>query len=67
MIPNQITDSVLALPERDRLELAKQIVESVATDGRVSEFVSEGMNRIEEIAAGRIRGLSEEEFREAIG
>mgnify|MGYP003380766865 CR=1 FL=1 len=31
MIPTQITESVLALPENDRLELARRIVESVET------------------------------------
>ena len=32
MIPSQLTESVLALPERDRLELARRFVESIATD-----------------------------------
>jgi putative addiction module component (TIGR02574 family) len=67
MIPSQITESVLALPENDRLELARRIVESVATDRRVSELVTEGVRRIEDIVTGRAPGLSEEDFRRAIG
>lgn len=66
MIPNQITDSVLALPESDRLELARRIVESVATERRVGDLVSEGVRRIEDVVAGKVRGLSEEEYRRAI-
>jgi putative addiction module component (TIGR02574 family) len=67
MIPNQITESVLALPEGDRLELARRIVESVAAERHVSELVSEGVRRIEDIVTGKVRGLSEEEYRKAVG
>jgi putative addiction module component (TIGR02574 family) len=67
MIPDQITESVLALPENDRLELARRIVESVASDRRVDELVAEGVRRIEDVVTGRTRGLSEEDFRRAIG
>ena len=67
MIPSQITESVLALPENERLELARRIVESVASDRRVSELVAEGVRRIEDVVTGKTRGLSEEDFRRAIG
>lgn len=67
MIPNQITESVLALPESDRLELARRIVESVATEQRIAELVSEGVRRIEDVVTGKVRGLSEEEYRKAVG
>jgi hypothetical protein len=67
MIPNQITESVLALPEGDRLELARRIVESVASERRVSQLVSEGVRRIEEVVTGKVRGLSEDEYRKAVG
>lgn len=67
MIPNQITESVLALPESERLELARRIVESVATERRVAELVSEGVRRIEDVVLGEVRGLSEEEYRKAVG
>jgi len=67
MIPSQITESVLALPESDRLELARRIVDSVATERRLAELVSDGVARIEDVVTGRVRGLSEEEYRRAIG
>ena len=67
MIPSQITESVLALPESDRLELARRIVESVATEQRVNEVVSDGVRRIEEVVTGKVRGLSEEEYRQTVG
>jgi hypothetical protein len=67
MIPSQITESVLALPESERLELARRIVESVATEHRVNEFVSDGVRRIEEVVTGKVRGLSEEEYRQVVG
>lgn len=67
MIPNQITESVFALPESDRLELARRIVESVAAERRVADFVSEGVRRIEDVVTGKVRGLSEEEYRKAVG
>ena len=67
MIPNQITESVLALPEEDRLELARRIVESVATERRVGDLVEEGVRRIEQVVTGQARGLSEDDYRRAIG
>jgi hypothetical protein len=67
MIPNQITESVLALPESDRLDLARRIVESVAAERRVADLVSEGVRRIEDVVTGKVRGLSEEEYRKAVG
>ena len=67
MIPNQLTESVLALPEDERLELARRIVESVTTERRVSELVAEGVRRIEDVVSGKSRSLSEEEYRRAVG
>ena len=67
MIPNQLTESVLALPESDRLELARRIVESVTTERRVGELVAEGVRRIEDVVTGKTLGLSEEDYRRAVG
>jgi hypothetical protein len=63
MIPDQIIESVFALPEGDRLELARRIVESVDAEHRVADFVSDGVRRIEDVIAGKVGGLSEEEYR----
>ena len=67
MIANEIAETVLALPESDRLELARRIVESVAAERRVGALVSEDVRRIEEVVTGQVRGLSEEEYRAAVG
>lgn len=67
MIPDQITASVLSLPESDRLELARRIVESVSAERRVSSMVADGVRRIEDVVTGKVRGLSEEEFRKVVG
>jgi hypothetical protein len=53
MIPSQIAESVFALPEKDRLELARQIVESVTIDRRVNELVAEGIQRMEDVVTGK--------------
>ncbi len=63
MIPNPITDAVLALPERDRLDLARRIVESIAAEHQVAETVSDGVRRIEEVVTGKVSGLSVEAYR----
>jgi hypothetical protein len=67
MSANELTESVLALPEADRLALARRIVESVDEDRRIADLVSEGMRRIEEVVSGKVPGLSEEEYRRAVG
>ena len=67
MASDQLTEAVFALPERERLELARRIVESVATQRRVDELVADGVRRIEEVVTGEVRGLSEEEYRQTIG
>jgi hypothetical protein len=67
MPADPLTEAIFALPERERLELARRIVESVAAERRIGESVSHGVRRIEEVVTGAVRGLSEEEYRQAIG
>jgi putative addiction module component (TIGR02574 family) len=66
MLPADITKTVLDLPAEDRLELARRLVESVVTPAALKEAVAEGIRRIEDVAAGRTAGLSEEQFRSAL-
>jgi len=56
----------LELPPEERLELARRLVESVVVPVPISEAVAEGIKRIEEIALGGVRGLSEEEYHAAL-
>jgi hypothetical protein len=67
MIPSQITESVLALPEGDRLELARRIVESIAAEHSADQLIADGVKRIEQVVMGEVRALNEEEFRRALG
>jgi len=57
---------MLELPVEDRLELARRLVESVVWPAPLHEAVTEGIRRIEDIAAGRTSGLTEEQFRAAL-
>jgi hypothetical protein len=64
MSARELTESVLAA---ERLELARRIVESVAAERREGELLAEGVRRIEEVVMGKVGGLSEEEYRQAVG
>ncbi len=65
MVPADLARTVLELPVEDRLELARRLVESVVTPAALNGAVAEGIRRIEDVAAGRTTGLTEEQFRSA--
>lgn len=67
MISTELARTALQLPPEDRLELARRLVESVAAPAPLEPAVEAGIRRIEDIASGRTRGLSEEEYRAALG
>jgi hypothetical protein len=46
----------------ERLELARRLVESVVVPDTLNEAIAEGIRRIEELATGKVNGLTEEEF-----
>ena len=54
------------LPPEERLELARRLVESVVVPDSLTEAVADGIRRIEEVATGRVQGLTEEEYRAAL-
>lgn len=66
MSTTELARTALALPIEDRLELARQLVESVIEPAQLSEAIKVGMRRIEEVATGRVPGLTEEEYRAAL-
>ena len=66
MISVDLSHAVLELPPEERLELARRLVESVVAPEPLSEAVSEGIRRIEDIALGRVQGLTEEQYRSAL-
>jgi putative addiction module component (TIGR02574 family) len=52
----------LELPPEERLDLARRLVESVVAPAPLNEAIAEGIRRIEDLATGRVKGLTEEEF-----
>jgi hypothetical protein len=52
----------LELPSEERLDLARRLVESVVAPAPLNEAIAEGMRRIEDLATGPIKGLTEKEF-----
>jgi putative addiction module component (TIGR02574 family) len=53
----------LELPPEERLDLARRLVESVVSPASLNDAITEGIRRIEDLATGRVKGLTEEEFR----
>lgn len=66
MIASEISRTVFALPEEERLELARQLVESVGSGDGDESALTEGIRRIEDVVSGRVEGLTEAEFRAAL-
>lgn len=66
MISEDVSRVVLELPVEERLELARRLVESVVAPAPLNEAVTEGIRRIEEVAADRTPGLTEQQFRKAL-
>ena len=56
----------LELPPEERLDLARRLVESVVAPASLNEAIVEGVRRIEDLATGRVKGLTEEEFLAAL-
>ena len=61
-----VAQIALGLPPEERLELARRLVESVVAPLPLQDAITEGLRRIEELATGRVKGLTEEEYRAAM-
>jgi putative addiction module component (TIGR02574 family) len=66
MLSTELSRTALELPAEDRLELARRLVESVVSPTPLNAAVDEGIRRIEDVAAGRVPGLTEEQYRARI-
>lgn len=66
MLTADLSRAALELPPEDRLELARRLVESVVEPAPLNEAVKQGIRRIEDIATGRVAGLTEEQYRAAL-
>jgi hypothetical protein len=59
----ELFETALELPAEERLALARRLVESVVTPASLNQTIAQGVQRIEDIATSRVKGLNEEEFR----
>ena len=66
MSATELSNAALELSADERLELARRLVESVVAPASLNESLAEGVRRIEDIATGRVTGLTEEQFRAAL-
>jgi hypothetical protein len=66
MSAQEIADAVMALPEKERLELARRIVASIDLEKKVSARIADAVRGIEDVVTGKVVGLTEVEFRDAL-
>ena len=67
MSSTELSLAALELSPDERLELARRLVESVIEPASVKEAVVEGVRRIEDVASGRVQGLTRDQYRAALG
>jgi putative addiction module component (TIGR02574 family) len=67
MLSIELSRLALQLPPSDRLELARRLLESVVEPSPLSPEVRDGIRRIEDVASGRVAGMTEEQYRTALG
>lgn len=67
MLDRDLSHTALELPPADRLELARRLVESVVAPTPLNDAVTQGIRRIEDVATGRVPGLTEEQYRAVLG
>jgi hypothetical protein len=66
MSTQEIAEAVMELPEKERLELARRIVASIVAEQDADGAISRAVQGIEDVVMGKVRGLSETEFRDAL-
>jgi len=58
----ELEKSALQLPVAERLQLARRLVESIGDSQTEDAAIEEGICRMEDLASGKVRGLTHEEF-----
>jgi Putative addiction module component len=66
MTTTLLTETVLALPEAERLALAREIMASLSNEETQQTAIKEGVRRMEDIIKGQTVGLTESQFRSAL-
>jgi hypothetical protein len=62
----ELSRMALELPPEERLDLARRLVESTLVPASLDGVIAEGVRRIEGVLSGRVKGLSEEEYRASL-
>lgn len=65
MSVQEITAAVMDLPEQERLEVARKAIATVA-QREVDKAIAAAIPGMEDVVTGKVKGLSEEEFRDAL-
>ena len=63
----ELEKSALQLPVAERLQLARRLVESIGDSQTEDVAIEEGICRMEDLASGKVKGLSMEEFLRRLG
>jgi hypothetical protein len=66
MSKQELVETVMELPESERLDLARRIIASIKDEQECSEKIASAVQGIEDVIAGRVTGLTEAEFRNAL-
>ena len=66
MSAKELNAAVMELPEAERLELARRIVASITAEREISKKIADAVRGIEDIVTGKLAGLNETEFRNAL-
>ena len=66
MSTQELAEAVMELPQKDRLELARRIVASIVAKEEAAGAIGQAVQGIEDVVTGKVRGLSEAEFRDAL-
>ena len=67
MTTAHLTKTVLALPPTERLALVREIMASLPIDEAQQRAVEEGVRRMEAMIQGHVTGLTQSQFRQALG
>jgi len=66
MSAHEIAEAVMELSETERLDLARPIISSGATEHENAGENSKAVQGIEDVLTGKVRGLSQTEFQRAL-
>jgi hypothetical protein len=66
MSTQELAEAVMELPEKDRLELARRIIAGIVAEQEAAVAIGQAVQGIEDVVTGKVRGLSEAGFRDAL-